>query len=310
MSICFIKAGVQTTLQGPPRAGHRHHGVPSSGPADPLSMSLANKLVGKPATATAIEITLTGCKLVFSETMAFALTGAETEAKLNHFTCPTHTTLIAEAGDELDIAPSVAGCRVYLALSGTLDADEFLGSASTYLPAGFGGYSGRQLKDGDDLKVRHISFPEELETPRELRPFFNNRFSLQVVDGPDRDLVMNMDDVFDDILKVTQRASRMGVQLKGRKVSVSGSDQLKSAAVFSGTIQCPPDGMPYVLLADAQTTGGYPHILQVIRSDRFQLGQLRPGDEVRFVKRSLDYANAAYRERLAIYSDWLESPMI
>ncbi len=311
MTITVLKAGLQTTLQGRPRSGYRHFGVPSAGPADPLSMSLANRLVGNRPDQTALEVTLTGARFLISEPLVFAVTGAEADIRLNHSHIPLHESRFAEPGDELSIGPTKAGCRNYLAISADIVADEFLGSTSTYLPGGFGGMEGRALRDGDELTLAHITLPDELETPNELRPLFNDNTILQVVKGPDFDLLADQARLFDEVFRVTQRTSRMGCQLKGNEpLKTHDSSALESAAVFPGTIQCPPDGMPFLLSADAQTTGGYPHILQIMRTDRFQLGQLRPGGQVRFVERDISFANESYRQRWSAYSDWLETPFI
>lgn len=310
MSIVILKAGLQTTLQGQPRTGLRHVGVPFAGPADPLSMSLANRLVGNPETATTIETTLTGVIVLFNQPMAFAVTGAESDIHLNGSKKFAHKTLFAEAGDMLELGPCQSGCRNYIALSGVLKAQEFLGATSTYLPAGFGGFEGRVLRDGDEIEVSSVRIPEETETPKHLRPYLNDRTSLQVVRGPNFGLLEDQAGLFLETYKVSNRSSRMGAQLEGKIVKLHGGEGLPSSAVFPGTVQCPPDGKPFILMCDAQTTGGYPHILQVIRSDRYQLGQLRPGSTVRFIERSLDFAHQAYRQRWETYSNWLSSPVI
>lgn len=307
MSVLIRKAGMQTTLQGAPRSGLRHFGVPASGPCDALSMALANRLVGNQTDATALEITLNGLQLTFFESMAFAVTGGPVDIVLNKFQRPMHQTLLAEAGDTLDISPCHAGCRSYLAFSGEIEADRFLNSTSTYLPAEFGGYHGRALQEGDEINVRHNSFAEELETPQELRPYFNDRFVLQVVRGPDFKLLRSGDLLFSQSFKTTSRISRMGAQIEGEALETTINGTLESAAVFPGSVQCPPDGKPYILMADAQTTGGYPHILQVIRSDRFMLGQIRSGSTVRFVECTAEFANHAYKERMLAYSHWLRA---
>ena len=310
MSLHIIRAGLQTTLQGEARKGVRHFGVPAAGPADPLSMTLANRLVGREAFSTAIEITLTEFRVQFSQPMAFAVTGGEADIHLNRMSVPAHETQFAEAGDELAIGAIKTGCRVYLAVSGSILADEFLGSTSTYMPGGFGGHSGRALRDGDTLEVASVSWPERTSTPMKFRPLFNNRVILQIVEGPDYKLIANEDAFLRSDFQVTQRSSRMGVQLKGCILDLKEHELLKSAATFPGTIQCPPDGMPFVLLPDCQSTGGYPHLYQIARSDRFQLGQLRPGTEIRFVKRTPDYAEESYRTRFHAYKEWLINPVI
>ena len=314
MSIAILKAGMQTTLQGAARAGHRHNGVPAAGPADPLSMSLANRLVSASETQTALEITLTGMRLVFTQPVMFSLTGAQAQATISGAPVHFHESTQAEAGDELVIGPAITGCRTYLAVSGHIDADDFLGSRSTYLPGRFGGFAGQALKDGDELSLTEVSFPEPLSTPMELRPHFNDRFLLQVAIGPDFENLTQTakTQVFGSEFKVSQRSSRMGLEVIGETLAIqsSVSENRPSSAVFSGSVQLPPEGNPYILLSDAQTTGGYPHILQVIRSDRFQLGQMRSGAVVSFLKRTPQEANQRFRSRWAAFRDWLGKPVI
>ncbi|MAP94214.1 MAG: allophanate hydrolase [Ponticaulis sp.] len=307
MSLTITRAGLQTTLQAAPRVGHRHFGVPASGPADALSMALANKLVGGRIDQVALEITLMGMSLTFNRAMTFAVCGSDCDIELSGETVGLHTAVSAKAGDVLDIGPARGGARSYLAVSGTVGAEEFLSSTSTYLPGGFGGFAGRALKDGDEIDISDIWEPPSAETPRSLRPYFNDRFVLQVCAGPDlTDLDENAHQkLLSEEYKCSQRASRMGLELVGEALNTQALPSKTSSAVFPGTVQCPPNGNPYVLLSDAQTTGGYPHLLQVIRSDRFQLGQIRPGSAVRFVLRNAEDARRRLVERSEAYSDWL-----
>lgn len=307
-----LNAGLQTTIQAGVRAGHRHFGVPGSGPADPLSLSLANRLVGADELQPAFEMTLTGATFRFRSSMMVAVTGAEAYFSVNGVSEPLHESIQVGAGDEIVIGPARLGCRSYLAVSGRIDASEFLGSASTYLPGAFGGYEGRALKAGDRVTVSDVQAVDELETPRELRPLFNDNFLLQACPSSEFEF-LNEDEqtiLFEEGLKATQRSSRMGVELYGDRAVSCNAPEKQSSPVFPGSVQCPPEGKPYILLADAQTTGGYPHILQVIRSDRFQLGQIKPGAKIRFILRTPDEAADRLRARWKAYSDWLSSPVI
>lgn len=312
MSLRIIRPGLQTTLQGSTRAGFRHFGVPWSGPADSLSLSLANRLVGGEADHLAFEVTLTGLAIEFETDLAFAVTGARCEVSLSGKAVELHQTHFAAKGDVLEIGPTLGGCRTYLAVSGKIEAKPFLGSASTYLNGGFGGLNGKALGEGARVPVGERWKPEPTETPFELRPHFNDKFLLQAVLGPDfgRLSETSRKNIFSQEYSATQRASRMGLELKGQNLSISDEFSKASSAVFPGTVQCPPNGNPFILLADAQTTGGYPHILQVIRSDRFQLGQIKPGAGVRFVERSAEDAMERYRSRLEAYRLWLADPII
>jgi len=168
VSIAVIKPGLQTTVQAGPRIGWRHMGVPANGAADPLSLALANKLVGNAWNTAALEATLVGPTLRFDSDCAFAMTGARTVMTLNGREQPQHETLYAKAGDELVVATAQVGARIYIALAGGLVVDEILGSSSTNLQAGFGGHEGRVLQVGDTLDVASCEV-ESLQTPDEFR---------------------------------------------------------------------------------------------------------------------------------------------
>jgi biotin-dependent carboxylase-like uncharacterized protein len=155
VSFRVLKPGLQTTVQAGPRTGMRHLGVPASGAADPLSLALANKLVGNPLLAPALETTLTGVSLAFDERAYVAISGAKAKARINGERVKLHRTFVVGEGDELEVGPARAGARNYVAFGGGIDVPEVLGSASTYLPAGFGGHEGRALRAGDSLSIRH-----------------------------------------------------------------------------------------------------------------------------------------------------------
>ena len=151
MTLRILKPGLQTTVQAGPRTGQRHLGVPASGAADSLSLALANRLVGNAPLAPALETTLTGVTLRCEGSAFAAVTGARAKVRLNGERVKRHRTLVLAEGDELDVGPAKAGARNYVAFAGGIVADAVLGSASTYLPAGFGGFRGRALRAGDVL---------------------------------------------------------------------------------------------------------------------------------------------------------------
>lgn len=303
MSITILQPGVQMTLQGACRTGSRHLGVPASGPADPLSMALANRLVGNSSEATAIEITFGGAGVRFNTPVSFALTGAPSALTLNGNPIKSHTTHNAHEGDEVQIAPAAQGCRIYLAVAVVMDATWFLESSSTYIPAALGGYEGRALKATDQISLASVRLVPAQTTPRDLQPVCSNSYTLRAIEGPDFSLVSAR--VWDEMYTVTQRASRMGIELKGAFPETEPGANRPSSAIWPGALQLPPGGRGFLLLADAQTTGGYPHILQVARADRHLLGQIRPGDRVRFLHRTQDQASEALRAKQSLISTWL-----
>ena len=308
MGLEVINAGLQTTLQGSPRNGFRHKGVPTSGPADGFSHALANRLVGNALDAVALEITLFGASFRFTTDCHIALTGGEAEVHINGLVQQRHRTLIVRSGDSLKLGPILKGVRVYLAVAGGFAADPWLGSASTYLPAGLGGFGGRALKAKDTLTIGATSGTTEmLSTPVELNSNFGSSWVLRASAGPEADLLVGADraEFFERTFTVSNRASRMGVALEGDSLQLSSDGRLPSAAVFPGTVQCTSSGQSFLLLADAQTTGGYPRIAQVIRVDSHLLAQLRPGDQVRFEQTSPEEAAAITKQKTERLRAWL-----
>lgn len=307
MSIVILIAGLQTTIQSLPRSGQRHLGVPASGPADPLSMALANRLVANDLYAPALEVTMSGLSLRFEEQATIAVTGAEGRLSLAGRIASCHRTLRAEIGDELDVSAAPQGARMYIAFAGGLDADRVLGSASTYLPAGLGGHHGRALARGDRLKINAAEgVADDLETPEEFRPRMSASWAIRACDSAETGLLSDREQLFDTNFAVATRCDRMGLLLEGSRLHIDSDGRMPSAPVFPGTVQCPEDGHPFVLSVDAQTTGGYPRVAQVARTDRHLLGQLRPGDHVRLLWRSEQSAIDEFRAKTDYWRRWLD----
>ena len=306
MTMRILKPGLQTTVQAGPRAGLRHLGVPASGAADPLSLALANRLVGNAWSAAALETTLTGVSLRFEHDGHAAVTGAKAKVWLNDERVKRHRTLRVAAGDALTVGPAKVGARNYVAVAGGIDVDDVLGSASTYLPAGFGGFRGRALSADDVLAIGPAgNAPELIRTPKRFRPRASTSWALRACYGAEVDMLTKESrfDLFDTNFTVGNRADRMGLELRGVRFDVSSGGRLASAPVFPGTIQCPEDGTPFLLSIDAQTIGGYARVAQVARLDRHLIGQLRPGDHVRLLWRD---AASARDELLAKHDYWRE----
>ncbi len=308
MSITILTPGLQATVQAGPRRGYRHMGVPWSGPADPLSHALANRLVGNTYSAAAIEITLGGFACQVDAEITIALAGALAPASLNDVPAPYHQTLTLRSGDRLHLTPPARGVRTYLAVAGGIIANEILGSASTYLPARLGGFQGRALSAGDEIEFRQpAALSPPLTTPVAARPHIARTWALRTCTGAEFD---QLDDtskqaLFETDFPVSRRADRMGIMLDGPRLQTSSDGKMKSAPVFPGTIQCPEHGQPIILGCDAQTTGGYPRIASVARCDRHMLGQIRPGDRVRFLRRSPEQAAADLSRKGQLFQDWL-----
>ncbi len=308
MSLLITRAGLQSTIQARPRIGQRHLGVPLCGPADPLSMALANHLLGNAVLAPALEVTLSGIEIKFEADSSFAISGAPCDVSLNGKAIDSHSSYVANSGDELRLGPAKQGVRTYIAIGGGLLGDDFLGSVSTYTPAAFGGFEGRALRNNDRVELRPTeSMTSELRTPPEFQPPPTTASALRACISSEFASLSKTDQeaLFDTNFSVGARGDRMGIQLQGKAFEVVSAGYLDSAPIFPGCVQCPESGVPYLLSVDAQTTGGYSQLAQVARVDRHIIGQLRAGDHVRLLRRTPEQATEELREKHDYWREWL-----
>lgn len=286
MEMTVIRAGILTTVQDLGRPGHRASGVPLSGPMDPMALRVANLLVGNPETAATLECTLRGPELVFSTDTVIALGGAEFEGL-----APWQPVMVP-AGGRMKLGAVRRGCRGYLAVAGGIDVPIVLGSRSTYLRGEFGGYQGRALRDGDAVRVPDVArtMANHWRIDARILPPYSSAPTVRVVRGAHTDEFGGA--LFAAEFRILPQSDRMGIRLGGARLArIGGAADLVSSAVAPGTVQVPPDGQPIVLMADAQTIGGYPQAAHVISVDLPLMAQLRPGDRVRFAEVPLDEAH-------------------
>lgn len=280
--------------------------MPFAGPADILSHALANHIVGNRADATAVEISLSAFRAEAMEAVEIAIAGASERLLIDGRSCEPCRRHMIGAGQTLEVGAPRRGCRTYLAIAGGLAVtDSLFSSGSTYLPAGLGGHHGRALRPGDILqraKSEGATDSDLSDVKDEQRPAFGQQFLLRAVAGPELDRLNTtaQDRLFDAQWTIGRRANRIGVQLEGGLLHHDGAS-MASAAVFPGTIQLPPDGAPFLLGSDAQTTGGYPRVAQVIRADRHLIGQLRPGAQLRLVLCTPDRAREIHCQKLSLW---------
>tara|TARA_R100000365_G_C2747518_1_gene77521 strand:- start:2604 stop:3539 length:936 start_codon:yes stop_codon:yes gene_type:complete len=306
MSLEIIQASPQSTLQATPRTGMRHVGIPASGAADPVSHALGARLVGNDISCASIEITYGPFEAVFHCDAHISLAGAVSEAHITDKPVAFHETLKVRSGETLKLGHPATGLRTYVSVAGGFKGEVFASSTSTYLPAHLGGFDGRALKQGDMLAIGEASFPlpdEPLRTPSELQLPYTNAFALRATPGPD--LPEHEAEIWARSFSATRRASRIGIELDGDFPAIEVKPNLPSAGILPGALQLPPQGRGFLLLPDCQTTGGYPHILQVNRSDRHLMGQIRPGDSVMFLKRTPDEAAADLKEKQELLLPWM-----
>ncbi len=289
-AITVLQPGLFTTVQDLGRPGYRAAGVPLSGAADAISLRLGNLLVGNPEDAAGLECTLLGPTLRFEREAIVALTGGSFPG------LPSGVATRVRAGSVITLGHATTGCRGYLAVAGGIDVPQVLGSRSTLVAAGLGGLAGKPLAAGARLAVgkpmgRPASRPLPAGACRSKHPSVLGILPGEHTEAISRD---SKHSLWSQAFRVTSRSDRMGMRLEGEPLAAAEVGRgMPSAAVFPGTVQMPPDGQPIVLLADAQTIGGYPVLGHVIAADLPEAAQLRPGEEVGWRQVSLEEAHAA-----------------
>ena len=281
-----VKAGMLTTIQDTGRWGFQSRGVPVAGPMDPVSHRIANALVGNSRDAALLEITLLGPELEFEDERLIAVAGADFELTLDGRQVPSHAPFIVAAGSRLRFGARRLGARAYLAVSGGIAVPLTLGSRSTHLVSAMGGLDGRALTAGERLPLG--------ETARAPRTPLGPQTA--VVDLPDHHATLRVlpgpqaDSFASDALASLQSApyvvasdsDRMGFRLEGPRLAHARGADIISDATPLGVLQVPASGQPILLMADRQTTGGYPKIATVIAADMAIAGQLAPADTIAF----------------------------
>jgi antagonist of KipI len=306
MSIDVLAGGLQTTVQDGGRFGYRHLGVGISGALDNYSLQVGNWLVGNRENSAVLEIALQGPRLRFELPARIAITGADTDVRANGIPIPGWRPIDLPAGCELSLGACRRGARAYLAVAGGLQVQAIMGSASTDLRGGFGGLDGRCLAAGDEL-LTGAGAEISASTPA-IAPWWinaepdldwSNPNVVRILPGHDAIKAgMTLDS---GSYRVSAQSNRQGLRLQGVPLTIADRKDRLSEPVAPGTVQLPPDGQPIILLAEAQTIGGYPRIGHVVSADLPRLAQLRPGDALGFEMVDAPTAHAlacAQRQRL------------
>ncbi len=313
MTIRVLRPGLLMTVQDLGRHGHQHVGLCPGGAMDPISLMMANALVANDPGAAALEITVLGPDLEFKRETLVALVGAEFEADI-----PLNRPVLVERNSQVSISRAARGARGYLAVAGGIAVPEVLGSRSTYLPGAFGGLEGRVLKRGDVLPLAENAEQLSRERYEQLKSKRGTsvRWSVTAFTVPDREPIVlhaidgehfadfdaNMQRVFyDTVWRVAPDSNRMGYRLAGRALERTKQDEILSGPTALGSVQVAGNGVPIALMADHQTTGGYPRIAEIASADVPRLAQIAPGGTVHFARCALDMAaelRKDVRERL------------
>jgi biotin-dependent carboxylase-like uncharacterized protein len=298
-----LAPGLHTTVQDVGRIGYQNIGVPVSGALDGFGLRLANALVGNAQGAAALEILISGPILeVCAETARVALVGDAASLVLRAESprvLSAGQSVTLSRGDTFQIVVGSASACCYLAVAGGVAVPLVLGSASTYVRAGIGGMDGRALRCGDIVPLAIPAAPEreELRSPNLGCSAADE--ALRVVLGPQQEHFT--DEAVKTLLsaefRITKDTDRMGMRLEGPELRHRNGWDIVSDAIATGSIQVPGSGQPILLLADHQTTGGYPKLATVISADLAIAGRRRPGDVIRFTAVDLETAESLCREQ-------------
>lgn len=288
MGVIVQKPGLLTTIQDLGRYGYQRHGIMVSGVMDTFSMKLANILVGNDEKEAVLEITLMGPTLHFLVDSIISISGANLSPTINGAPVSMYQPLIVKQGDTLEFGAVQYGSRSYIAFKGGIQVNKVLGSKSTCLSAKFGGFDGRALLKEDILPISNFSVISEKKLNWRLSPYFKQLLfstdSIRFIKGRQYHLFTG------DSQKILQSASysltkdsnRMGYRFEGPELRLSIQQEIVTEGVAFGSVQVPANGQPIILMADRQTTGGYPKIAQIISVDLPRLAQLKTADSITF----------------------------
>jgi antagonist of KipI len=285
--------GLFSTIQDLGRLNAISAGVQPGGAMDRFAHVAANLLVGNDPGLATLECTLTGPTLIAERPCVISITGAEFDPRINGSAAPSWTGLFLGQGDQLTFGSKREGARIYIAVAGGIEGDRWLGSSSTNVLAARGGKEGRPLRSGDTIST--AAGPRRpavsgRSMPNALRPDYGDH-TLFAVAGPQigRLSAEGRGLLFGAPYRLSSNSDRMGYRLEGPHLATSG-DELLSFGLVSGVVQVPRNGQPILLMADAQTAGGYPVVATVVSASLPIAAQLLPGDEVRFAEVTLQRA--------------------
>ncbi|ODQ68343.1 urea amidolyase [Nadsonia fulvescens var. elongata DSM 6958] len=306
--------GSYTTIQDyPGRIGLWHIGVPPSGPMDNYAFRMANRIVGNHAKAPAMECTLNGPSVLFHNHAVISLTGGNSNATLDDSPIELWTPVVVKPGQILKVGKLTSGCRSYVAIRGGIDVPEYLGSRSTFALGNMGGHNGRVLKFGDVLflassEIKSSTIPAPIAkpspAPASLIPTYGNKWEVAVTSGPhgapDFFKEESMETFFASEWKVHYNSNRFGVRLVGPKPTWARKDGGEAGLhpsnahdfVYSiGAINFTGDE-PVILTCDGPSLGGFVCAAVVCEADMWKIGQVKPGDQIKFIPVSFDDAIA------------------
>lgn len=313
MAIHIIKTGLQLSVQDMGRLGSRRFGVPIGGSMDMQAAQIANILCGNELNAAVLEVVLHGAKLCADATHLISFTGSGARVFINEEEVALYRPIKVAPGTIIDFKYHSEGCRMYMAIAGGFETPMIMGSRS------FSSVLDMQpLEIGSKLHTSHISaLAQKLMNHSNGVASWGSKYSsdksaIRFIAGPEWEMLNDGSKELwvENKFEVKVRSNRMGYRLKGPALETIEPVQMISTAVMPGTVQLTPEGDPLLLMADAQTTGGYPRIAQVIEADLSKCAQKRPGDIIQFEKVTLEIALQEFETMKRFISDLQKSVRI
>ena len=299
MSLKIIKAGLLDTIQDLGRVGFQHQGINPCGAMDCFSTSIANVLLGKELNAPVIELHFPAAKILFQKKALICLAGADFIPMLNGKEILIHQPIAVNENAVLSFTRMRNGARCYLSVLNDLQIESWLNSYSTNLKAAAGGYNGRRLEKDDEINFSDIVFTMENDfasLPWHYNIIESKSNEVEFIVGPEWNWLSTKSQTsfLNNSFLITPSSDRMGYRLQGEAMEQEKKDQLVSSAVNFGTVQLLLNGQLILLMADHQTTGGYPRIANIISTDLPKLAQMNAGDELKFVMTTIEAAEEKF----------------
>ncbi|MEN2768705.1 biotin-dependent carboxyltransferase family protein [Ornithinibacillus xuwenensis] len=290
-----IKPGLLTTIQDMGRIGYQRYGVPVSGAMDTYAFQLANILVGNPRGEACLEVTLTGPELEAKTSITIAITGANIEPMVNGKRKPMWTSFRMKTGDRLRFGKYQAGVFAYIAIAGGFSSPSFFDSRSTDIQSGLG----KALEANAHLRGNPMEGKHGISMNNYLIPTYQKKAEVAVIEGPHTESIPSAyrSMFFEKEFTLQANSNRMGYRLQAEDLSLEEIDSIWSDAVPFGGVQILPNGQPIILMADRQTTGGYPRIGTIIATDIPKVAQLVPSSKISFYPVSIEEAQSRYNRR-------------
>lgn len=287
MNMTILAPAPLSTIQDEGRFGFQYTGFSPGGAMDTWSMKLANILVGNAPGVGVIEMTMAGISARFDCDCVIALTGADMTPGINGTPMEMYRATEIHAGDVLAMKTAKSGMRAYLAVAGGFDLPLVMGSVSTNLKCGIGGFQGRKLQKGDVLPLNQSTGLSLVGEGRLLKQNqYPEEILVRVMLGPQDDYFTfrGINTFLGSTYTVTEKSDRMGIRLAGEKIENKNGVDIISDGIATGSVQIPASGTPIIMMADRQTTGGYAKIATVISVDLKKVAQARPGTRIRFLQ--------------------------